>query len=195
MKSFLIQTLLLVVTSLSFPLLAEEPARNSAGARMSDQEKPSAEDMEETRYLKAWQARTPPPPLDRQWIIKLWQEQDKPVPKQPLPPMAWKDDSQKKQCESYLPLLRESFAKARHYSIRGDSCRTAEHSRAFLAHYRQCAEDCPEKFLERNGYTPRIERNLDLLEELGQKRCVDIGSGRPAAPPKQNRPEKTVTSH
>lgn len=192
MRRLVIWMLLFNMMFFSTPLQAEESPQKFAGAGTFDQAKPRAEDMEETRYLKAWQARTPPPPLDRQWIIKLWQEQDKPMPKQPLPPMAWKDDSQKKQCESYLPLLRESFAKARNYSIQGDSCMTAEHSRAFLTHYRKCSQDCPEEFLARNGYTPRIERNLDLLEELGQKRCVDIGGGRPAAPPKQNRAQKTV---
>jgi hypothetical protein len=176
MKRFAIWIVFMMIF-VSSPLPAEqESVQKSGGPGKPDEAKPHVENMEETRYLKAWQTRTtPPPPLDRPWIIKLWQEEKTPAPKEPLPPLDWKDEFQKRHCESYLPLLRESFAKARFYSVQGDACRTAEFSQAFLNQVRQCRTDCPEEFLERNGYTPRIERNLDLLLELGAKRCMDIG--------------------
>jgi len=176
MKRFAIWMVFMMMFSASPVPAEQEPTQQPIGAGKPEEAGRRVEDMEETRYLKAWQARTPPPPpLDRPWIIKLWQEEKPPAPKEPLPPLEWKDESQRQHCESYLPLLRESFAKARFYSVQGDACRTSEFSQVFLNQARQCRSDCPEEFLERNGYTPRIERNLDLLLELGTKRCMDIG--------------------
>jgi hypothetical protein len=111
-------------------------------------------------------------PLDRRWITKQ-QEQMKARPPVKAPSsLPWKNENQKARCEAYLGQMRENFLKARYHSIQGDSCNTAGYSRAFLSLVEICKRECPEGFLERSGYTTRIIRNLNSLEELGTKRCV-----------------------
>ena len=65
----------------------------------------------------------------------------------------WKNKSQKDQCNAYLVSLKESFLKARYYSIQGVPCGTAENSRVFMKLIAECKRDCPDGFLKRNGYT------------------------------------------
>lgn len=111
-------------------------------------------------------------PLDRRWITKQ-QEQMKARPAVKAPSsLPWKNENQKARCEAYLGQMRENFLKARYHSIQGDSCNTAGYSRAFLSLVEICKRECPEGFLEKSGYTTRIIRNLNSLEELGTKRCV-----------------------
>jgi len=88
----------------------------------------------------------------------------------------WKNESQKTKCNGYLASLKESFLKARYYSIQGVPCGTAEHARSFMTLIDQCKRDCPDEFLKKNGYTARIIRNLSWLEKLGSERCPDMSS-------------------
>ena len=85
----------------------------------------------------------------------------------------WKNEAQKTKCNEYLTSLKESFLKARYYSIQGVPCGTAEHARSFMTLIEQCKHDCPDKFLKENGYTARIIRNLSWLEKLGSERCPE----------------------
>ncbi len=85
----------------------------------------------------------------------------------------WKNEAQKTTCNEYLTALKESFLKARYYSIQGVPCGTAEHARSFMTLIEQCKQDCPDKFLKENGYTARIIRNLSWLEKLGSERCPE----------------------
>jgi hypothetical protein len=89
------------------------------------------------------------------------------------PKIAWASDQQKQVCEAYLKDLQEHFMKARHFSIQGVPCNTAEHSSAFLSISEKCRQDCPPGLLEQKGYTPRIVRNITYLEKLGKDRCVE----------------------
>lgn len=86
----------------------------------------------------------------------------------------WKNESQKTKCNGYLASLKESFLKARYYSIQGVPCGTAEHARSFMTLIDQCKKDCPAEFLKKNGYTARIIRNLNWLEKLGSERCPEM---------------------
>ena len=88
----------------------------------------------------------------------------------------WKDEKQKIKCEAYLGELKENFLKARHYSIQGQACGTAEYSRKFLKTVDRCKQDCPQNFLAQKGYTKRIVRNLSWLEKLGAERCPEMDS-------------------
>ena len=88
----------------------------------------------------------------------------------------WKNEAQKTKCNGYLTSLKESFLKARYYSIQGVPCGTAEHARSFMTLIDQCNRDCPDEFLKKNGYTARIIRNLSWLEKLGSERCPDMNS-------------------
>ena len=88
----------------------------------------------------------------------------------------WKNEVQKTKCKGYLVSLKESFLKARYYSIQGVPCGTAKHARSFMTLIEQCKRDCPDEFLKKNGYTARIIRNLSWLEKLGSERCPEMSS-------------------
>ena len=88
----------------------------------------------------------------------------------------WKDEKQKIKCEAYLGELKENFLKARHYSIQGEPCGTAEYSQNFLKAVEKCKQDCPKDFLAQKGYTKRIVRNLSWLKKLGTERCPEMNS-------------------
>jgi len=83
----------------------------------------------------------------------------------------WNDKNQKEACEGCLNSLHELFLKTRHYSIQGAPCDTREHAAAFLKIVEKCRRECPDGFLEQNGYTDRIVRNITYLEKLGTDRC------------------------
>ena len=91
----------------------------------------------------------------------------------------WKNEAQKTECNAYLALLKESFLKARYYSIQGVPCGTAENARSFMTLIDNCKRDCPDGFLKKNGYTSRIIRNLSWLEKLGAERCPDMNVSLP----------------
>jgi hypothetical protein len=88
----------------------------------------------------------------------------------------WENEAHKTKCKAYLASLRESFLKARYYSIQGVPCDTAENAWSFMILIDQCKRDCPDQFLKKNGYTARIIRNLSWLEKLGSERCPEMTS-------------------
>ena len=88
----------------------------------------------------------------------------------------WKNETQKTKCNAYLASLKDSFLKARYYSIQGVPCGTAENARSFMTLVDNCKQDCPDGFLKKNGYTSRIIRNLSWLEKLGSERCPELSS-------------------
>lgn len=100
-------------------------------------------------------------------------EKGKEMPARKPVPIAWTGKDQMNLCEKRLPGLNEHYSKTRYYSVRGDACNTAASARAFLNLTRSCKGDCPPGFLEAKGYSPQMIRNVETLEELGQKRCME----------------------
>lgn len=111
-------------------------------------------------------------PLDRRWIIKQRDKDKIKTQKKDREPIKWKDMKQKSRCESYSAQLKQSFLRARYYSIQGDHCSTAEHAKTFLGLVGTCQRDCPQGFLGKCGYDDRIIRNLNLLYKLGTEQCL-----------------------
>lgn len=94
--------------------------------------------------------------------------------------MVWSSENQKQTCTAHLTNLRQLFLETRHFSIQGASCDTAESAKKLLALIEQCRQDCPDHFLEQNGYSHRIIRNIRYLERLGKDRCGDTIIGGPS---------------
>ena len=109
---------------------------------------------------------------DRRWIIKESGTTSPPV-KAPELGETWDNEAQESRCTALVDTLRSSFANARYHSIRGDACRTAQYASKFLETAEACRMDCPQGYLERSGYTERITRNVGILLQLGEKRCMD----------------------
>lgn len=116
------------------------------------------------------------PVLDRRWIIKMKDEKKPELTARKPSPTAWADNEQKIRCESYATALRETFGKARQFSIGGDACSTAHHAKSFMNLIEQCSKECPEGYAESKGYSMQIIRNVDVLRELGEKRCFQAVS-------------------
>jgi hypothetical protein len=110
---------------------------------------------------------------DRPWIIKRQSPQPSSAPKPPAVKAApaWESADQERTCRQLLDALSDSFRKAQHYSIQGDSCRTAEEASRFLDLVERCRVECPQDFLEQNELKPEIIRNLGVLQRLGEERC------------------------
>ena len=92
-------------------------------------------------------------------------------PQTTLKEIKWTSEAQKTSCQNYMQQLREKFLKARHYSIQGAACETADHAAVFLQLVGKCEKECPKGLLESRGYTSRIVRNITFLEKLGNDRC------------------------
>lgn len=110
---------------------------------------------------------------DRPWIIKRRSPQPSSGLKSPAvrEAPAWESPDQERACRQMLEALSDSFRKAQHYSIQGDSCRTAEEASRFLGLVERCRVECPPGFLEQNELKPEIIRNLSVLKRLGEERC------------------------
>ena len=105
----------------------------------------------------------------------------------------WDNENQKKVCENYLQQLQDQFLKARHYSIQGVPCNTADHAEAFMQIADKCEKECPKGLLEQSGYTSRIIRNISWLEKLGNDRCGDtqpVTNNSPSKSPSETPPPK-----
>lgn len=111
-------------------------------------------------------------PRDRRWIIRAPPPDSKKVKKAPVKSVKWKNSTQKKRCENYLEKLGSAFLKTRYYSIQGDSCACAENADRFLSLRKKINQACPDKYLEYEGYSSRITRNIGWLKALGEKRCM-----------------------
>jgi len=109
---------------------------------------------------------------DRPWIIKKEHMKQAPALGEKPRAVKWKTEKQQIRCEANLKQIRENFLKARYYSMKGDFCHTANYANTFLNLVEDCKQECPEKLLEHYGYTKRIIRNLNWLEELGTKQCL-----------------------
>ncbi len=137
---------------------------------------PSAETSETgaASPVDGMQPQTPPPPTvqDRRWIIRTPPPESKKARPAPVKKVKWISDTQKKQCDAYLERLGGAFLKARYYSIQGDSCACAENADRFLNIYEKCRKACPDNFMENEGYSERITRNMGWLKALGEKRCM-----------------------
>lgn len=120
---------------------------------------------------------------DWPWIIKQKKLPDAPTPKSPPPDFPWRHADQRVRCEQQLADIREHFLKARFHSIQGDACTCAENAQKFLEAEKTIRSNCPKGYLEQNGYSSRIVRNLRWLQELGTQRCLGVvpEGGKPQA--------------
>ena len=93
-----------------------------------------------------------------------------------------KPESKKSEAEcqsTYLGQLKELLLQTRYFSIQGDPCATAEYAKKFNDLADGCEKECPEKFLEKHGYTPSILRNVRTLNILGVEQCRDKQKEKP----------------
>jgi len=110
---------------------------------------------------------------DRPWLMKERSNKKPDTPPKKPALLKWKDEEQKGHCETQLKELKKSLDMARTYSTRGDTCATAKHSADFLDQAGRLKAECPDGFLERNGYSKKIVENLKVLLELGKKACLE----------------------
>lgn len=108
---------------------------------------------------------------DRRWIMKQREMERTKTPVEKPIPFKWKDEAQKAKCEPLKDKIRESFVRARHFSIQGDACKTAEHARGFMTLVDACKRECPADYLNHLGYNDRIVRNIGDLQKAGARRC------------------------
>lgn len=94
--------------------------------------------------------------------------------------LKWKDEEQKKSCETKAAKLREHFLKAREFSIQGDSCSSEQEARSFGEKFEELKKDCPGGFPEQAGFTPKVVRNVKTIQSLGKERC--LSSEKPVVP-------------
>ena len=168
-------------------------AQDDGNKTIGNQSVPSAKsaDSEATSPVDGTKPQPSPTPTvqDRRWIIRTPPPESKKARPAPVKPVKWISDTQKKQCDGYLEKLSGAFLKARYYSIQGDSCACAENADQFLNIYENSRIACPDNFLENEGYSDRITRNMGWLKALGEKRCL----GPKTAP--EAHPESTATHH
>lgn len=110
---------------------------------------------------------------DRPWTIKTRDRGKSGIPEKKANLLQWKSEAQRVQCDTHLKELRKSLSKARTYSVRGDTCATAKHADSFLNLTKRCKNECPDGFLEINGYSEKIIKNVTVLLELGKKACLE----------------------
>jgi hypothetical protein len=110
---------------------------------------------------------------DRPWLIKERFVKKSGNPKKKPATLIWENDEQRLQCETLLRKLQKTLGKARTYSIRGDTCATARHADGFLNLEKRLRNECPERYLENNGYSEKIIQNVKVLWELGKKACLE----------------------
>lgn len=157
-----------------------EEKRESSGMKGSapnpeQQDQADAEKEASSQKSKDSKAVQPKIQRDRRWVVKAKRSEASAAVRPPkTPKIPFKDESQERLCDEYLKQIRDRFMKARYYSIQGDSCECAEQSKAFLDLIEESRGACPDGYLEKNGYSKRILRNLSWLYELGAKRCVGL---------------------
>jgi hypothetical protein len=90
-----------------------------------------------------------------------------------VPPgkIIWKDKEQQFICESYIEKIRAAFFKTRYSCMRPDLCRCSEDANLFLELANQCEIQCPENFLEKNGYSKRLRQNVIWLKDSRSQDC------------------------
>ncbi len=108
---------------------------------------------------------------DRRWIMKQREMERTRTPVEKPTPFKWKDEAQKAKCEALKDEIREGFVQARHFSIQGDACKTAEHARGFMTLVEALRRECPAGYLSHLGYNDRIVRNISDLRKVGERRC------------------------
>lgn len=110
---------------------------------------------------------------DRPWIIRpRASSTENASGKDKKTHFKWDSSEQEAACRARLPGLNHHLSKARYYSVQGDTCRTGAHASTFLEIVSACEEECPQGFLDAEGYNEGIIRNLRVLRELGEKRCL-----------------------
>lgn len=128
------------------------------------------------------------PDPNRRWIMKQRDHSGKKIVAKPPKPLEWKNKSQQADCQAKLQPLAGAFDRARFYSIQGDRCNTARYAQSFLKTAGDCQKECPEGFLERNGYNEQVLRNMHQLKVLGTESC--FGKNEPSAKKKSADPHK-----
>ena len=148
-----------VLSPVAIPADEQEPSASRGGiTTQSNDDKP--------------QSPASTAPRDRRWIIRAPPPDSKKVKQAPAKSVKWKNSTQKKRCENDLEKLGSAFLKARYYSIQGDLCACAENADQFLSIYEKARKACPANYLQNEGYSSRITRNMGWLKALGKKRCM-----------------------
>jgi hypothetical protein len=109
---------------------------------------------------------------DRRWILKFKDKKGK-IPKKEPAEVKWESEEQEQRCQSHVSRLKVLFQQTRYYSVHGDACNTAKYAKEFMEQSESCKNDCPEDFMKNKGYTRQVVRNVDVLYELAQKRCLE----------------------
>jgi hypothetical protein len=162
-------------TSKSNPKMApaRQERRKKATATDSQKEVKGVDSKKLRRPIPALKKPYPTAEDDRPWLIKERSTKKPDTAAKKPAPLKWKDDAQQLHCKTQLKELQKALGKARTYSIRGDTCATAKHADDFLNLAGRLKTECPDGFLESNGYSEKIIQNLKVLSELGKKACLE----------------------
>lgn len=138
-----------------------------------------------------------PPDPSRRWIIRQRSYAGAKASPAKRKPLQWDSKSQQTQCAKYERQLSAHFDQARDYSIQGDRCKTARYAHEFIEAAAICQSACPKDFLEYNGFSDEVLRNMHQLEALGKESCLgksaETQQPKPmdTHPPAAGRKEKT----
>lgn len=156
-------------------LLAQEKpkAQGGAGQTMPSQSESERDSSQGGVPKQPSEVKEPPAKgmEDRRWIMKQKEMERTKAPVERPTPFKWKDEAQKAKCEAFKDKIREAFVQARHFSIQGDACKTAEHARNFMTLVDACKGECTAEYLNHLGYNDRIVRNIGDLQKAGARRC------------------------
>ncbi len=115
---------------------------------------------------------TSSPDPNRRWIIRQRNYAGAKATPAKRKPLQWDGKSQQTQCAKYEHQLSAHFDQARYYSIQGDRCKTARYAHEFIEAAAICQSACPKDFLEYNGFSDEVLRNMHQLEALGTESCL-----------------------
>jgi len=147
-------------------------ANSASGSEVN--KKPKGADTKKSSNVDAGLKKSKPnAEEDRPWLIKERPVKKSDAPKKKPATLKWKNDEQRSQCETQLKKLQKFLDKTRTYSIRGDTCATTRNADGFLTLSDRLKNECPDGFLESNGYSEKIFQNVKVLRELGKKACQE----------------------
>ncbi len=152
--------------------VVDEEAPQKAAATNGQKTVKAVDPTKSSKALTGLNKAKPTAEEDRPWLIKERNAKKSDTAAKPPAPLKWKDDAQQLHCKTQLKELQKTLGKARTYSIRGDTCATAKHADGFLDLAGRLKTECPDGFLESNGYSEKITQNLKVLSELGKKACL-----------------------
>ncbi len=149
-----------------------EASRNAAGTFSDDHQPSSNPSARPDTIQKKKTPGTPATDPNRRWIMRQQDHTKKKLKPVQRKPLKWAGKDQQASCRTYERRMAETFDQARYYSIQGDRCKTAQFARAFLDTSGQCKTECPSGFLDYNGYSETVLRNMYQLKAIGTESCL-----------------------